>query len=483
MNTKSKKNPFHLLILLGLILVVLYSTPAYARELRDLNFTIPINRSSSQNLTLSGVPGKTLVSVSGRLNALPFGFLNVPVRVELTKPEGGSPIVVATGTALPLISLPLVPTPEGLVPQGSDFGCPRSWRVTVRTENNQAPPVAVSGSITISFFAPGEFPNPLPATYNIDMEGSSINLGGGASTTPVLAGHDPLLGGISNRSLIQGTEGVFNIRAKWDTALNVCYLGQIFPLTVELRRSTLTGGTGTVANSQNGFSQTSGAANKINFQFTVPPGDALLPGPWRLRVINNNNPVNCGIFGQSQVAIENFDIENLLLPTFASTFTPRCSEALGSGDLAPAEAETGINQRLNYAFTWTVPEGLSWHHLETLQLTLRDEEGTAISILFREADNTISVANQATGNFGNGFAPGSPNRLQTSLATLSLADTRVTADGPASPTVTLNLALSFKPQAAGRTFNVEIGATDKDTPGSLPGFLEQVGTLTVASLR
>jgi hypothetical protein len=69
--------------------------------------------------------------------------------------------------------------------------------------------------------------------------------------------------------------------------------------------------------------------------------------------------------------------------------------------------------------------------------------------------------------------------LQTPQSTLHLAESSVVASGPTSPTVTLNLALSFKPQAAGRTFVVEVAATDKDNEGVLPDFFEQVGTLTV----
>jgi hypothetical protein len=294
----------------------------------------------------------------------------------------------------------------------------------------------------------------------------------------VLAAHDPVFGGIANRSLIQGSEGTFTIRAKWDTAIHVCYLGQVFPLNVALRRSTTTGGTGTVAAGETAFSQTTGEANKVNFSHVVTPADALLPGPWRLRITNNNS-VNCGLLGTVPVAIDNFDIENLILPTFQSTFTPRCSGALGSGDLTPSHATVAVHERLNYAFTWTVPEGKDWHDLQFLQLRIRDDDDTIMSVLFEEPGGTFSVFNEAAGEFGHGFAPGSPNRLQTSKATLHLAQTSVVASGPTSPTVTVNFALSFKPRAAGRTFVVEVGATDKDSEGRLPGFFEEAGTLTV----
>jgi hypothetical protein len=85
---------------------------------------------------------------------------------------------------------------------------------------------------------------------------------------------------------------------------------------------------------------------------------------------------------------------------------------------------------------------------------------------WEEATNTISLFNEASGKFGPGFKPGSPNVLQSSQATLDLAETTVKAvdsvlgSGPTSPSVQLNLALSFKPSAAGRTFVVEVAASD-----------------------
>jgi hypothetical protein len=472
------KKRFRVIALAGLVLAGAGGQEALATDVGPLPFTIRTT-ATSQTLTLSGVPGKTLVSVRGRMNALPLTFppISVPMTVDVFRPEGGAAVASFDVTAAPVFSMdfPLIP----MVPALSDFGCPRTWRVVVHTTNNLPPPVNVAGSITFSFFPPGTFPNPLPAVYNVDMEGPSIHIeGGGASATTTLAGHDPLLLGVANRSLIQGTEGSFRIRAKWDTSFNVCFLGQTFPLDVALRRSTAGGGTGGVANSENAFSQTSSEANKVSFAYTATPADAMLPGPWRLRVTNNNT-VGCGLFGNVNVGIDNFDIENLVFPTFVSTFTPGCSEAIGAADLAPVEATTQVRQPINYAFTWTVPDGLNWHNLEALQLRIRDEEGTALSAVFLERSNTISVFNEASGRFGKGFAPGSPNRLETPEATLYLAQSSIVAAGPTSPTVTLNLSVSFKPQAAGRTFIVEVGATDKSHEGTLSGFFEELGSLTV----
>jgi hypothetical protein len=109
-------------------------------------------------------------------------------------------------------------------------------------------------------------------------------------------------------------------------------------------------------------------------------------------------------------------------------------------------------------------------------LNIRDGANTIISVLFDEASNTFSLWNEAAGRFDNGFAPGSVNSLQTPQATLQLAETSVVGSGPTGPSVTLNLSLSFKPMAAGRTFIVEVAATDD--LGTQDGFA-QAGTLTV----
>ena len=470
-NHNRVKQGLRVLMLAWFILTGVVSSTAYADELtRTFSFGPGTTRPSSHTRTLT-VPGHTVVLVRGTLNPLPLSLTVpvVPVIIEVFKPEGGAPAASISTSAVQLVGVPF----QFLVPPTfiSDFGCPRSWRVTVRTPNNQAPPLRVSGSITFSFFVPGAgFPNPLPASYSVDMEGPSIHLeGGGASTTPVLAGHDPVFGGVANRSLIQGTEGTFNIKAKWDTAFNLCYLNQIFPLNVALIRPN-----GTVAASQTAFSQTTGNA-KVDFNYLVTPADALQEGPWRLR-IRNNNSVNCGFFGTVPVAIDNFDIENLVFPTFQSTFTPDCSEAVGTFEVGPDDAAVAVHQPITYAYTWTVPEPFNWHDLKALHFRITDGTDTLLWVKFDEASNSFSLFNEATGKFGKAFPAGRPNRLETPHATLHLAETSVESNGPTSPKVTLKLSLSFKPHVAGHTFDVEVAASDDQ--GRESNF-EQVANLII----
>jgi len=458
----------------GLLLIGAGAPEVLATDVGPMNFAVPTTATTT-TIPLNGAPGKSLFTISGRLNALPFTFpiTTVPMTVDVLNPQS---VVVASFdiTAIPGFSVPFLP----VIPVTNDFGCPRNWRVRIHTLNGLPPPINVTGSLTFTFFPPGEFPNPLPAVYKVDMEGGSLHLeGGGAVVIQPLSAHHPLLP-VSDRTFIQGTEGHLRVRSKWDTSFNLCYLNQIFQLRVSIRKSTATGGIGDSVGVDVANSFLTNASDVSSIGHDVTPAEAMLPGPWRLR-IQNDNTVQCFPFGTVNVGIDNFDVENFF-PSMESTFTPNCSEAVGAADVSPAEAMVRVGQPIVYEFTWTVPDGFNWHHLEGLQLRVVDGDDTAISALFQESTGSISLFNEKSGRFGPAFAPGSPNKLQTSTATLFLDRSAVEAAGPTSPTVKLKLAMSFKPSAAGKTFNVEAGATDKNHAGTLPGYFDPVGTITVS---
>jgi hypothetical protein len=132
--------------------------------------------------------------------------------------------------------------------------------------------------------------------------------------------------------------------------------------------------------------------------------------------------------------------------------------------------------RVSYAFAWTVPTPENWHDLDWLQLRIRHGGKTILWLKFDEGTKTFSISKHANGKFGRAFAAGTDKQLKTSAATLYLADTTVVASGPTSPTVTLNLSLSFKGKAAGHDFIVEVAA--KNDQGIQSGF-EQAGTLSI----
>lgn len=184
----------------------------------------------------------------------------------------------------------------------------------------------------------------------------------------------------------------------------------------------------------------------------------------------------------------NFPVTNAVQSTFgggsSDAFVAKIdlrTSQTGTFDLTPGNAAVvAVRGRLNYAFTWTVPAPLNWHDLQFLQLRIRDDNGIILSLLFDEASNTFVLLNRTTGQPERGSLPGRPNLLETPEATLHLAETSVVGSGPTGPSVTLNLSLSFKPSAAGRTFVVEVAASDD--LGNHDDFA-QAGTLTVTPVK
>jgi hypothetical protein len=151
---------------------------------------------------------------------------------------------------------------------------------------------------------------------------------------------------------------------------------------------------------------------------------------------------------------------------------------LGTWSLAPVEATVRAGEPLTYRLIWTVPEGRGWRSLDTLQLRLADDEGTALWLRFQEvagAPGVFSVVDRRNGNVGPSFAPGSPNRLESDAATVDLADASVA--GPPGRQVTLILPLSFKPLAVGHTYDVLVLATDDSD--EVQGF-HRAGTVAVS---
>ncbi|PWU14955.1 MAG: hypothetical protein C5B50_16270 [Verrucomicrobia bacterium] len=154
---------------------------------------------------------------------------------------------------------------------------------------------------------------------------------------------------------------------------------------------------------------------------------------------------------------------------------------IGFFDLEPAYGATAkVHEPVNYAYTWTVPDPLNWHALEWLKFRLRDDEENLLTVRLDVASKTLSVLNEANGQFVAGGLPGSPWQLETPEATLYLSHSSAVGSGPTGPSVTLNLALSFKPSAANRFLSVEVAA--RDLLGGENGFA-QAGTLFIEPIH
>jgi Tol biopolymer transport system component len=188
------------------------------------------------------------------------------------------------------------------------------------------------------------------------------------------------------------------------------------------------------------------------------------------------------VSGDNVVEHDETFVVNLDVPVFAVIARGRGVGTIlnddlpfGTAELTPATATVAVHERLPYSVTWTVPPPLTWHDLDSVELRIRDDQGTILWVGFDEAAGTLGLLNAAGHRVGPAFPPGHRGQLESSGATLYLRDSRVEGSGPTGPSVTLTLEVSFKPRAAGRTYVVEVLAVDDAGQEQI----EPAGTLTV----
>jgi len=150
--------------------------------------------------------------------------------------------------------------------------------------------------------------------------------------------------------------------------------------------------------------------------------------------------------------------------------------AVGAGVGVPFVATANIRDETAYGIDWTVPEPATWHSLDTLDVRLIDDTGEIMRIRWDETTNTFSEFNAHIGEFGAAVQPGGRARFESPELAFLLDDTEVVGSGPTGASVRLNLALRFKPQASGRTFSVEVKASDDE--GDVQGW-DLVGIIIV----
>ena len=138
-----------------------------------------------------------------------------------------------------------------------------------------------------------------------------------------------------------------------------------------------------------------------------------------------------------------------------------------------------VVERTIVAVEWTVPTG-SWHVLSELHVRIRDGSDIALWARFDEARGTLGIFKELQEAFGPERPLGSAAVLASSFASVHLLGSRVRAEGPTAPTMLLELEVRFHGRAAGRTFVVEVAATDD--LGNIQEFVP-AGTLTVTDRR
>jgi photosystem II stability/assembly factor-like uncharacterized protein len=140
---------------------------------------------------------------------------------------------------------------------------------------------------------------------------------------------------------------------------------------------------------------------------------------------------------------------------------------LGTGELTPNGGSSDVGEPVTFTLTWTVPGGQPWRSLKYLDLRLSDDDGVGLWARFLPGNPSAFALLDGHGNIVADGVPGSTSLLDSPTATLDLAKSNIQAAGPASPIVTVNFALSFKPAAAGdaspsaaRVYQSEISASN-----------------------
>jgi hypothetical protein len=133
---------------------------------------------------------------------------------------------------------------------------------------------------------------------------------------------------------------------------------------------------------------------------------------------------------------------------------------VGTFVLDPPGTTVTAGDRAKLALDWTVPDGASWHTLQDVQTRLRNFYGTLAVVRFHEADNTVSLFNPDTGQFGPAKAMGSDAVLANRYVNVFMKTSTVTAAGANSPTVTLTFDIQFKQALTGRPVTIEAAASD-----------------------
>lgn len=148
---------------------------------------------------------------------------------------------------------------------------------------------------------------------------------------------------------------------------------------------------------------------------------------------------------------------------------------LGTGELTPTRGISAVGETTTFELTWTVPSGKNWRDLKYLDLRLVSRDGIALWARFVGNTGSFELLD-TNGNIIAEGLPGTAGVLQSPIATLDLSKSSLEGSGPTGPSLTVNLAVTFKSAAAGedsaRVYRTELQATDVD--GAIQG-PEQAG--------
>jgi hypothetical protein len=161
---------------------------------------------------------------------------------------------------------------------------------------------------------------------------------------------------------------------------------------------------------------------------------------------------------------------------------PVTESKVGIASLTPQSQIVKNGDKVAFNVHWAHTEG-KWVLLKdaVVRFAEVDQSGAAVpgdpmQIRFEESTRQFSLDRTQGNGSPQSFPAGSSVVLQTADAEFHLADTQMIGSGPAGPSVTLKLVLSFKPRTRGKTLRALIQLTDDN--GYIQGF-DQIGTVTV----
>ena len=145
---------------------------------------------------------------------------------------------------------------------------------------------------------------------------------------------------------------------------------------------------------------------------------------------------------------------------------------LGTGNLTPSDGSSAVGEPTAFSLTWTVPAPQVWRDLKYLDLRLGDDDGIGLWARFIPGNPSAFALLDGNGDIVSEGVPGATGVLDSPTATLDLAHSGFEAAGPASPTVTVDFAVTLKPSAApgpgARVYDTQILITNVSGETSKP---------------
>ena len=147
--------------------------------------------------------------------------------------------------------------------------------------------------------------------------------------------------------------------------------------------------------------------------------------------------------------------------------------------LNPAVSTIPVNETLTESFAWDLPAPTNWGGLGTLDFRLRSPSGAIVFwVHWDQVLDTYQLLDANGRPTGFAFPPGLPVPLFANGVTLDVGGVRTQGSGITGQRATLTLPFRFDGSTVGKTFAIEVSASDDE--GRQDPF-RAVGTITVVA--